>query len=197
LVTLDVNALLACATVSFGERQLLWKADCTLLAEAEARGPVATLWVNRVQTLQLLKSGAKREEWRCTFDATHGPHRSSKRRRRPKARKKAHEQRPPREDARGRPWSVERAHAGDVLWFAHKEERVAMLVEHVRIDKHTTVRKLMERRQCWAQVVPDASGLDEAVARYTEGCYATKGRRCGHVCARVYQLRVRPLRLSL
>ena len=94
-------------------------------------------------------------------------------------------------------FDVARVHAGEVLWVAHNTERVAMLVEHVRVDKRTTVRALMARRGCWATVVPDAKDLDEAARRYTEGCYADKGRPFHHVCARVYQFRLRPLQLSL
>ena len=94
-------------------------------------------------------------------------------------------------------FDVGRVHAGEVLWVAHKDERVAMLVEHVRIDKHTTVRGLMVRRGCWASVVPDAKDVNEAARRFTEGCYAKKGRPFRHVCARVYQFRLRPLQLSL
>ena len=94
-------------------------------------------------------------------------------------------------------FEVQRVHAGEVLWVAYKAERVAMLVEHVRVDKQTTVRRLMARRGCWSCVVPDAHDLDEAARRFTEGCYAKKGRPHRHVCARVYQFRLRPLQLSL
>jgi hypothetical protein len=224
--TVAVATLLDVAPLSLGERQLAWKADCERLATAEARGPLCTLWVNRAETFRFLQTGAKTEEWRCVFPTVQGAARAPKRRgtvrvpppvdptethsyklRTPlylKQRKadRDTQQRAKATDAALVPaptkrFDVRRVHAGEVLWVAHKAERVAMLVEHVRVDKQTTVRGLMARRGCWARVVPDAKDLDEAARRYTEGCYAAKGRPFRHVCARVYQFRLRPLQLSL
>ena len=224
--TVAVATLLDVAPLSLGERQLAWKADCERLATAEVRGPLSVLWVNRAETFRFLQTGAKTEEWRCVFPTVQGAARAPKRRgtvrvpppvdptethsyklRTPlylKQRKadRDTQQRAKATDAALVPaptkrFDVRRVHAGEVLWVAHKAERVAMLVEHVRVDKQTTVRGLMARRGCRARVVPDAKDHDEAARRYTEGCYAAKGRPFRHVCARVYQFRLRPLQLSL
>lgn len=228
--TVAIETLLNIAPLSLGERYIAWQADCERLAKAEARGPLCTLWVNRIETFRFLQTGTKTEEWRCVFPTSQrtAVRVKSKTKRRGTVRMPSPvdpketnnyklrtplylKQRKADRDTQKRAkaadtalapaptkrFDVGRVHAGEMLWLAHNNERVAMLVEHVRVDKQTTVRALMARRRCWASVVPDAKNLDEAARRYTEGCYAEKGRPFRHVCARVYQFRLRPLQLSL